>query len=321
MSNNKILTLLTFLILVYISYSHINCGHSKTHKVFGKKLHLDYFSNNFDILQTTYNPIRIFFNTSYLEVGSDPERTCYTVGQQIKRGTPPSISTTCNPSKLESFNCYYTCTSLDIITSPVSTLYKNIVTFLNTTLSNALRVVPVQGQIQSNLTSCGPTSRFGILDVQNSTLKSGISGYDLYIFVTIRPMFTSEEGLSQGTECATDQNGRPIIGHLNIDPASTAPLPTKIAQGYALHEFIHLLGFTFSKFPNYLFQNGTARTNVIQTVAKTWNGQTKNIKYLNLPTAMETVKNHFGCAAVKGVELEELATHESHLEKRIYFNE
>lgn len=302
----------------------MNCGHSKIQKVFGKKVFQNYQSNNFDILQNVqqnYNPIRIFFNTTLLEVGSDPDRTCYSVGQLYKRGIPPDNSTFCNPNQLQYFNCWYTCTSLDVVTAPVSTFYKTIISNVNSTLTSVLNVIPIQGLLTSNLTTCGLSSRYGIQNVQSSALSSGVSGYDLYIFVSLRPMFTVDEGDTVSTECQTDQFGRPTIGQLNINPATTSILPFNIAQGYALHETIHLLGFTLSKFPSYLWPNGTARTNVVQPIPTTFDGETININYLNLPTAINMVQNHFGCSSILGVELEELPTYGSHLEKRLFFNE
>ena len=53
---------------------------------------------------TTYEPIRITFDTTYLS--NDPERICLKVGDRFKRGTPFSNDIICGGF---TENCYQNC--------------------------------------------------------------------------------------------------------------------------------------------------------------------------------------------------------------------
>eukprot|EP00951_Prasinocladus_malaysianus_P017058 scaffold134203_cov23-Prasinocladus_malaysianus.AAC.1 len=65
----------------------------------------------------------------------------------------------------------------------------------------------------------------------------------------------------------------------------------------AVHEALHALFFSELLFPYFLDENGQQRSEVIKKNAD-------NSKVLALPTVAKVVREHFGCDAAEGAQLE-----------------
>lgn len=270
--------------------------------------------NVFSLQQTTPLPIRIFFNTSLLFPDADPLRTCYTVGQEVIRGIPPTNTTMCDTTTGIRLDCIAICTIVDLMANPAAGT--RLVSYLNvakTKLESMISVEPI-ATLQGTISSCGNTRLYGIQDMTGHDVNNGVSGVDLYIYVTARPQYASD-GFTTSAECQADGTGRPLIAHLNLNPGSHFSNPTT-GHNYVLHELIHILGFRFSKIASL-----PGRTGQVNYLTRTLGGDSQVIRFVNMPNTLAEVQSQFNCADVRGAEFEDADDHTDHLEKRLFFNE
>eukprot|EP01080_Neovahlkampfia_damariscottae_P008946 gene8946-895_t len=266
---------------------------------------------------TTYEPIRITFDTSYLS--SDPGKICLNTGEKIRRGTPATSNIWCGGF---TENCYLNCTQFDLVTYANTVPYfQELLAYAKTEVEKVIKVNRLTSSLKANSTTCGNTAKLGV-NVPNSMIVTGSTNTDLYIIVTFRPMLSSEKE-SFSFDCLTDSssNDRPILGHMNLNPKDFIAVSKETAQRRVLHEVIHLLGFSKNKFLTYKTELGVPRTSVTNTIATSHNGETVQITYLTLPTVMALGKKFFGCSLYQGAQLEDLTGNDDHLEKKIYYND
>ena len=105
--------------------------------------------------------------------------------------------------------------------------------------------------LKANSNTCGNIAKLGV-DVSSNMVNIGAPNTDLYVYVTFRPMFSSEKE-SFSVDCQTDttSNDRPILGHMNLNPKDFITISQELAQRRVVHEVIHLLGFSKNKFLTY----------------------------------------------------------------------
>jgi len=152
-------------------------------------------------------------------------------------------------------------------------------------------------------------------------------GQQLFVQVTLRP----EEGntYATGVSLQFDQNMRPIVGHVNFNvrlmPSSISESSDKWKElaGVALHETMHVLGFSNNMFPLFLNQSsGQVYDNPVITVVNEKDGHVATI--LTTPRVKEAVRRQFGCDSLEGAPLEDqggAGTAASHWEKAVFMDE
>ncbi len=120
-----------------------------------------------------------------------------------------------------------------------------------------------------------------------------------------------------------DSTVRPIFGYINFCPFMVNQDPKELEDQIrvAMHEIIHVLGFSSFLFP-YFYDPLTGyqqkETNVVKDVVVRGNEQ---VKMIVTPSVVNVVKQQFGCASAQGAELEKGGgdgTAGSHWEKLIF---
>jgi len=120
-----------------------------------------------------------------------------------------------------------------------------------------------------------------------------------------------------------DQNGRATFGFIVMYPIF---FTEALKMGTALHELMHILGFSSDQFQNYIDpKTGKKYTdvNLIQE-PRTYNNVTKTINKLSFPTALSAARSYFNCSTLPGIDLEESGgpgTAGSHWDQRILLDD
>jgi len=179
-----------------------------------------------------------------------------------------------------------------------------------------------------NPTKCGPT-----ISIPDSYINDGFDA-DFVAFVSGDP--TDEGTVAFASHCQTTGRfyeasnptpGRPTAGFINFGSQEAPNLDfndEETRQQWirtGIHEMAHALGFSKSLYSSYwnaetqdFYEQVTIRTNDRGTL------QTKMV----LPNVLNWARNHFGCAELDGVEVEDqggTGTAESHWEMRLYMDE
>ena len=206
--------------------------------------------------------LRVVFNT---ETMVDDGRACTTAGQSVERGDPPSRGTTCAGAEVSS-DCWHTCSNSDVLTAARRAILTDVLLpAVAAWFAAALRIRrPVQGPLVVKDEVCGFG---GEVAIPAALLQHGSAATDVLIFVTTRPIASGT--LAFAGHCQEDEGSgtpyvprRPVVGHVNIDPAEIdaeiAPRgkggelePDEARVDAALkllvHEVMHVLGFTHGK--------------------------------------------------------------------------
>lgn len=256
----------------------------------------------------TMSPIRLLVDTSYLDNDS-LGRTCTSAGQTV---------TTLSP--VDNSNEQYTCTSADVLTLSLRSYIESLLSEAVDLWQGTLLVNPVAGLLQFTANS-QPEGVYGGVYVTGSYVNPGVAA-DMVIFVTARPILSSGSGYTSTLAVASpviqDQDtGRPIMGHLNINPSGVDTSSAYFNQnfGVVVHEMTHALGFTYDL---YSFLT----TSVSLPVAAGDDYSERII--VNSPTVVAWARAYYGCDSIQGVELENQGgsgTQNSHWEKRVAMNE
>ncbi|KNC47471.1 uncharacterized protein AMSG_02488 [Thecamonas trahens ATCC 50062] len=173
-------------------------------------------------------------------------------------------------------------------------------------------------------TDCG-ASDYGPATIPQSYIDTPTTSADVVIFVTRRPMLGGAQAV--GVECLQNQLGRPLAGHLNVAPQYIDPNDLQGAVDVVLHEALHILGFSFSKFSAYLNEFGELYADespARPVVASTTTSFGNTIRRLNTPRVTAVARQHYDCARAVGLELEDgggVGIFKSHWEKRLLMNE
>jgi len=149
----------------------------------------------------------------------------------------------------------------------------------------------------------------------------------LYVQITMRP----DDGTTYatGNSLAFDSQMRPVVGHVNFN---SRLMPESVKEGsaqwqeltgVALHEMMHVLGFSNSMFP--YFMNHTSGELYDQTVVTdTHEKDGHETSILVTPHVARAVQRQFGCPSLRGAPLEDQGgsgTAASHWEKAVFMDE
>ena len=207
--------------------------------------------------------LRLVLNT---ETMVDDSRACTVAGQSVALGDPPSASTTCaGVGAGQSSDCHV-CSTSDVLTAARRAILTDVLLpAVSAWFAAALRIRrPVQGPLVVKDEVCGFG---GEVAIPAALLQHGSAATDVLIFVTTRPIASGT--LAFAGHCQEDEGSgtpyvprRPVVGHVNIDPAEIdaeiAPRgkggelePDEARVDAALkllvHEVMHVLGFTHGK--------------------------------------------------------------------------
>jgi leishmanolysin len=156
---------------------------------------------------------------------------------------------------------------------------------------------------------------------------TGITDADLIVFVTLRP--TQNNVYAWAIGCLEEEKfGRTVVAQLNISPLLLDE-DYRLQMGVAMHELVHALGFSSSRFDDYIDFYGNKRQQVtkidtLSFIDSAGNTQNKSVMYLITPEVVNQARKHFNCNDITGVPLEEWGvsgTYASHFEKRLFLNE
>ena len=224
-----------------------------------------------------------------------------------------------------------TCTEADVLTDAKLAYINEMVADAVAFLSKALRVKhPINNALVTD--RCGTIAQ-GVFagataDPEHST--TGLPDTDLVVYITAVPAPGATQAWAVSCQWETNSDkalsGRPVVGLMNISPRllevsmkSAKPVEYQNSVNTAIHELMHVLGFTseyFNQEGNQEWFN-TSHGKALETDA---NGDVRMVT----PKVVEKAREHFGCPTLSGVLLEnqgDAGTSGSHWEKRILGNE
>eukprot|EP00003_Mantamonas_plastica_P006782 TRINITY_DN155_c0_g1_i4.p1 TRINITY_DN155_c0_g1~~TRINITY_DN155_c0_g1_i4.p1 ORF type:complete len:448 (-),score=77.27 TRINITY_DN155_c0_g1_i4:16-1338(-) len=282
----------------------------------------------------TFQGIRIYFYTVYMNSGQDNGRTCYNVGDSVLVYTGPTAPV--NPpdcSSTVTSNCRLTCASEHVLTTTKKNfITANLLPDAKEFLEKALQVVPLAGNLVVNN---GAGSNAGItIPLSHST--TGVSNTDMVIYVMGRPSLGATIAYAQALQ-ADSTTGRPVVGYINWGPNQVDLSASKRKKqiAVAVHEIHHALGFSgngqmgfgdpnFGKYTDYdRPSNITTVRQVTQVTTGAMTG-TRSITKIVTPEVKRVMGEHFACTSVTGGEIEDgggSGTGGSHWEKRVFNDE
>jgi len=206
----------------------------------------------------------------------------------------------------------------------VDTLLREILPSITGIYSEALKVVPVYGNLLPTSSKCGAAT------VPEAHIEDGVDHADLLVYVT------SSKGLcstleSRITACSFDQHMRPIVGNLEIClDAILLDENGSVSKEETLNQISHytmevgaLLGlspnlFQFFRDPETGRPYGTSSQsltcvdgtkasvdlpNILNAEISPFDKK-KSVYELISPTVLQIVKNHFDCQTMSGVPLD-----------------
>ncbi len=222
--------------------------------------------------------------------------------------------------------------------------------------------------IASSVNQCGevrdiPREHLDVLTLvnqygQKKTLPAGtgVPETDLLVYVTSTRGVCDSSTLAYASPCHLDQMDRPVVGSINFCPgvirATTDASQIANDQAIALHEMMHIMGFSMTLFSYFRDPNGNPRTPrcpaapgcsendgagdppydldagayvVSPTTVAVAERRGRTVKFLATPAVRAVARSYFACAEAPGAELENSGNSEatvgSHWEKRSFFTE
>eukprot|EP00026_Physarum_polycephalum_P003914 Phypoly_transcript_03931.p1 GENE.Phypoly_transcript_03931~~Phypoly_transcript_03931.p1 ORF type:complete len:512 (+),score=61.32 Phypoly_transcript_03931:3-1538(+) len=267
---------------------------------------------------TNTQPIRLKIDRSYLDHDA-LGMTCSSTGQVVQALLDSTSTTTQS----------YTCQAADVVSPTFRGYLDDLLTAAQKLFQNTLKVVPVQGSLVLQGSS-SPQGLYGGVYL-SSNYTDGTPDTDMVIFVTARPILqdgdTTTETLAVARVVQEDQVGRPVLGHLNINPAGIDTATATYARnfGVVIHEMTHALGFNIQKFKDVNPLPGES-FDITQTVTlNVGAGDTPDVRtIIASPRVVAWAQRYYGCPNIQGVEVENQGgpgTELSHWEKRTTMNE
>lgn len=196
-----------------------------------------------------------------------------------------------------------------------------------TCMSSGLQEIPIAHVQEQEV--CPTHSQCEILEG-----GPGIPEADLVLYVNIVDCGPGTGGTqAYATACNMDEYDKPLSGVLNFCNGRIDTRPEKEQEEVytAMHEVIHVLGFSFDRIPFYRFPDGSPRTPRGTDGRPSWRGDYRDIVstnstnrrkaeelgllkvdnhngavtvYLSLPGVTSFVRQHFGCASAPGAAVE-----------------
>jgi hypothetical protein len=206
-------------------------------------------------------------------------------------------------------------------------------------LSAALKVVRGTSINMPAAATCGTAS--WDYKIPAAYKASTYADGDIIVMVSIVPIagsatngkYTRHHPFAWGKACVVDQDGRPVVLHVNVNPTQLqnagAPNALRLRKDVAavVHQLTHALGFRWPFFEStghYLHSNGsmvTAANNAVVPAVYSA-AQQLTVKYLASPAVITKTRDFFGCQTLPGAALEfDAGGKPQHLEKRIFFED
>lgn len=252
--------------------------------------------------------------------------SCMTSGETVR----PSAQGTSGES--------ITCSFADVLTIKKELLVRQLVAEATHRLSLAFTSIPVQSIIVPSDACNGllllgsATEKGNVSTAMNASSSSSltIKDSDFVLFVTASPLLQAAQTIAWGKPCVREGvtiGSRPVIGQINFIPARLSPQGHVIDQTIVttMHEISHALGFInlFSTLSSYVDLNGVRQsTGGTTTVYR--EGLQKEVQVVQTPRVLQAAREHFGCATLDGVEIEDMGgagTAGSHWKKRLFYQE
>jgi len=131
---------------------------------------------------------------------------------------------------------------------------------------------------------------------------------DLYVLVTFRP--DSADVFCSGESLAYDQNGRPLVGHINWNPKNYDLGADTFNFNVGLHAMLHVLGFSADRMLN--FRNISTASNDTEILEPYSSPPVKGISLderdmslLTTPRVAQVFHEYTGCDTIEGAVLED----------------
>jgi len=234
--------------------------------------------------KTTIGPLRIFISTRspIYDKLDDYTFACSEIGQEVVVNSKT-----------------YKCTREDIIGDRLN----DVLDFMSRVIDRFNKMLDVV-QIQGNLTI--EDDVYGEFVKIPKTIQRDC---DLYIIQTFRP--DSSDVVGSGVSLVHDQNGRPVVGHINWNPKNVdVSKAAKLMGNVALHSIIHILGFSQERMLDFRdYSTATNESELIQPyqdlqiVGRTYDN--REMTLLTSTHATQEFRKHFGCSSAEGAVLED----------------
>jgi hypothetical protein len=288
------------------------------------------YSNTGDTLQpqsleSTWGPLRVIWKTEFLYPTADNptpdgDRTCYVVGQWARvqnpsgaeptdtSGCPEGLCSLCGRDSAE--DCWVQCSEQHVLDTSHFAAIQNLLELGAAEIADLFRVENIVGPMVLNAqTTCG-----GYPPLQS------VSDADLVLFVHARPFEEGSSTTAYASACQVDQHGRPISGHVGINPShQTGGVLTGTFGGVAttVHEIMHAMGFSsgfFGLHKNLLMDedlNPRGDVSVSEYPFEAYrkdnppSGSTYRADYISPPRALLAARRFFGCPSLDRLAIED----------------
>lgn len=250
----------------------------------------------------------------------DGDRACYAVGQwaRVKEpaGDPPTDAGGCPQGSCSlcgrdsGEDCWVQCTGDHILNSDHFAAIESLLALGAAEIADLVRVENIVGPIVLNSqTACG-----------NYPPLQSVENADLVLFVHSRPFEEGSSTTAYASTCQVDQHGRPISGHVGINPsAETGGVLSGSVGGVAVtvHEIMHAMGFskgTFGTNKNLLMDEDLNPRGVVITREYPFEayrnenppaGRTYKADYISPPRSLLTARRFFGCPSLDRIAIED----------------
>ncbi|EFA77888.1 peptidase M8 [Heterostelium album PN500] len=282
---------------------------------------------------STTHPIRIVFNTTYLDPANKHKLSCFSANQTYI--TPAGNYSAVTDCRNSTTDCVYTCKASDVLSVQLyNFIIAEMLSHVSSTFAKFLTVYGPDYYYYDNEPFVCEQEEY-LLD-----LRSGFAG-DIMIYVTAHPSTFPFIGYS--SNCVEHADGKPFISIINFNPSELSPFLDPVYKrnnaakwdslvlGLAEHEVIHSLGFASYFYPNFTDRaTGKPYTypiyEEVNATGITPSGQPFTVRkyYIKLPSVIQVARNHFNCNTLDRVELEnngEEGTYASHWKTTLFSSE
>ncbi|EFA78973.1 hypothetical protein PPL_08441 [Heterostelium album PN500] len=248
----------------------------------------------------TTHPIRLIFNTTYLDLKHRESQTCYHKGQVV------TLNSVTN----------HTCKKHDILTPELADLLTKVV--LPHISSTFAKYLSVRGTKRNSY-----HQPFTCYEDYSMDITDGFEG-DYIIYVSAHPI-AARHTIAYSRSCLTHaDNGAPYVGIFNFAPSFFTPFTNETYRQsnqalwnkflrVGLHETTHALGFSATLYSK--FQDRTTGKPYSHKINPSINSSLTtpsgvnfqyNRYFLTTPSVISVTRNHFGCKNLIGAELENI---------------
>ncbi|EFA77770.1 hypothetical protein PPL_09268 [Heterostelium album PN500] len=279
-------------------------GHNCIHDKINHNVKLSSGNRNLKADPTaSTHPIRLVFNTTYLNPGTESQ-TCYQVGQVVILDPDTNSPTS------------YTCKQSDILTPELVNLFtQEVLPFIASSFSKYLTV---SGTARNSY-----SRQFRCIEEYVMDITNGFEG-DFINYVSVHPIASSGT-IAYATSCLIHSDtGAPFAGIINFSPFYFSPFANATYRQQnqvmwnqflrvGLHEATHSLGFSSSMYDSFYDRTtGNRYKNNIMINTTTTLTTPAGVSFpyqrffITSPSVLHVARNHFGCQSLVGAELENI---------------